>query len=343
MMRFKFVPGVIFILVYPSLFPSMALSIPTVEIILDMSESMSKPIQGKPKYQIAIDSIIASLNDFQEKNQLGIRAFGHRFNTNQKTSSCSDSELISPFDQNSKKTLLDKLLSLRPSGYTSLAYSLDEAGKDIAKLPGPQTIILVSDGEDTCGGNTLESIKRLESKGVKVQIQAIGIGVDDKTAKYLEELSWLTNGRFHRVRKIEETYRALQSAQQSALLSRFTTKGDIGGLVDAGANRESALHVKAREYSSNYLGAGDTTDVFSFEGTIGEKYFIKVDSDTFINLEVYLDDNKKVFEILHKKGEFLSDVFLLNTSGKYYMRFSLDESKQAEYKFTLSNLVSISR
>lgn len=66
---------------------------------------------------------------------------------------------------------------------TPIALSLNKVMQDAKSVEGPVTVVLVSDGEETCGGDPEQSIKTLINKGVAVNVNIIGFAIDEFTLK----------------------------------------------------------------------------------------------------------------------------------------------------------------
>jgi Ca-activated chloride channel homolog len=65
------------------------------------------------------------------------------------------------------------LASTRPQGITPIAYALGEAASDFAAGAAGRTIILMSDGGETCGGNVCVAAGELARSGIVINTVAI--------------------------------------------------------------------------------------------------------------------------------------------------------------------------
>jgi len=61
---------------------------------------------------------------------------------------------------------------------TPIGAALDQVANDLAGVKGPKIIVLVTDGEETCGGDPATSIKRLTAQGFDVQVNIVGVALD---------------------------------------------------------------------------------------------------------------------------------------------------------------------
>jgi len=196
---------------YLSLFLSaFAVKAINVELILDFSRSMSEEIDNQVKIEVAKEAVEELLKALPEDILFALRIYGHRASATD-PQSCQDSELIQTFNPLTPETKKDiKLLlrTLQPKGKTPLVYSLLQAKEDLAALEGDSAIILVTDGEETCGGNLREAIDNLVNAGIKVYV--IGFGIAAKES--LEAIATETGGVYYDVQQVTELAAALMSA-----------------------------------------------------------------------------------------------------------------------------------
>ena len=79
-----------------------------------------------------------------------------------------------------------QIRSFKAKGRTPIAYALERAAEDLG-TSGPRTIILVSDGKDTCQPpSPCQVAQRIAKGGVEMRIQAIGFNVDTSARRELQ-------------------------------------------------------------------------------------------------------------------------------------------------------------
>ena len=79
-----------------------------------------------------------------------------------------------------------KIRSFKARGRTPIAYALEQAAKDLGDS-GSRTIVLVSDGKDTCQPPApCDVAEEISKGGVELRIQAIGFRVDEEARQELE-------------------------------------------------------------------------------------------------------------------------------------------------------------
>ena len=184
-----------------------------IEIILDASNSMVETVPGGVKIDVARKAIEQLLEILPASYNVGLRAYGHRFSHTDTEQSCTDTELLSalkPLTQENRTAIRQRLTLLQPKGMTPIAYTLEQAVNDFFGLSGKNVIILVSDGEETCGGDPLAIADYIVSLGIGLKVYVIGFNVSSKTQ--LEGIALRTGGRYYDAQNAIELGQALKQA-----------------------------------------------------------------------------------------------------------------------------------
>lgn len=154
----------------------------STELILDASGSMKAKLQGKIKLTQAKRVLHAYMVQAMHDNvKLGLRVYGLE------EKNCQDSKLVLKFGETGMQAVDKALDNVDPKGYgkTPLAYSLEEAAKDLAKQPEPRRIVVVTDGLDTCQGDPCKVAKELKKK-FDVKIYVVGYTVSPEEQQQLK-------------------------------------------------------------------------------------------------------------------------------------------------------------
>ncbi|MFW6124331.1 MAG: vWA domain-containing protein [Acidobacteriota bacterium] len=116
--------------------------------------------------------------------------------------------------------LSSSLESLKAQGYTPITYVLNLAVKDFPDEEDQQsTIILVSDGKETCEGDPCVTAKELKEKGdVDLIIHTVGFGVDSVTKQQLECISEVTGGQYFSASNTDELIEMLKKAVETEVI-----------------------------------------------------------------------------------------------------------------------------
>jgi hypothetical protein len=96
-----------------------------------------------------------------------------------------------------KAALLDKAAGLKARGYTPITLSLQLAAQDIAREPSAErTVVLVSDGRETCRADPCVAATALAAADVKLVVHTIGLGVDAAARSQLQCIASVVRGSY---------------------------------------------------------------------------------------------------------------------------------------------------
>ncbi|WP_438363075.1 vWA domain-containing protein [Nioella halotolerans] len=183
---------------------------PRAMLILDGSGSMWGQIDGTPKIEIARDAISDMLDGWQPGRQIGLMAYGHREQGN-----CTDIETLlppAPLDRPGFEAILD---GITPLGRTPLTEATRRAAEALAFTDAPATVILVSDGRETCNADPCDAAEVLERTGADFTAHVIGFDVDDAAQADLSCLAEATGGMYLAATDAEELTGALQEVTEA--------------------------------------------------------------------------------------------------------------------------------
>jgi hypothetical protein len=126
-----------------------------VEYILDASGSMLEQMDGQRKIDIAKEVLAAKAGQLPSTTNVGLRAYGHRIPYTDTEASCRDIELLVPLRGGSRDNIIERLPDLEAQGMTPLSEAVKQSVEDFdhADPSRQNSVILISDGEETCGGD----------------------------------------------------------------------------------------------------------------------------------------------------------------------------------------------
>jgi hypothetical protein len=152
-------------------------TIGNLAVILDASGSMLARIDGTPKTVIARQSLIALVNRLPETTNVALRTYGHR-----RADDCNDTELIQPPGPLQRNDLIARINAIRPvnGGRTPIAQSLANMAQDLAGIEGDVLIVLVSDGDETCGGDPVATTAMLRAANPRLRVSVIGFDIEQE-------------------------------------------------------------------------------------------------------------------------------------------------------------------
>lgn len=186
-----------------------------IEYILDASGSMLERLQGQTKLAIGQEVLSKRLAALPPDVHVGLRVYGHRVPFEDEEESCADIELITPVDVGNAQPIIDWLPSMQAQGMTPMSESVRQAAEDFTFEPGRQnTIILISDGAETCGDEPAEVAAFLQELGIDFTIHVIGLNVDNEARGQLKRLAQVANGVYHDANSAEDLESALGTVDE---------------------------------------------------------------------------------------------------------------------------------
>jgi len=182
-----------------------------VMIVLDASGSMWGQVGGKPKIQIAREVIRDLMSRWDAAMDLGLMAYGHR-----SKGDCGDIETLIPTGPADPKTIIAAVDALNPKGKTPLTAAVTRAAEALRYTEESATVILVSDGLETCNADPCAAAQALESAGVNFTAHVIGFNLKEEEQKQLRCLADKTGGIFLAANDASTLQSALGKAVETA-------------------------------------------------------------------------------------------------------------------------------
>lgn len=196
-----------------------AQSVGEIEIIFDASRSMNKAMGSSTRLAEAKTALTRLADQINPEARVGLRIFGSTPVYGNIQQACLDSKLVLPIQPYNKQQMLDEVAQLQAYGQTPIGHSLFQAVQDFTGgADVPKTIILISDGEESCGQDPLAVVQDLKAKGVNVIVHTIGFDVDAAARAQLERIAQLTGGVYADARNATELEQRLAEAGEKAKL-----------------------------------------------------------------------------------------------------------------------------
>jgi len=187
---------------------------PASVLVLDASGSMWRRIGERTKIEIAHEAVDTLLAGWNAGTDLGLMVYGHR-----RKGDCADIELLQPIGPLDADAFRAQVAGLQPTGMTPIAVSVRQAAEALRYTEQRATVILVSDGEETCNADPCALGAELEAQGVDFTAHVVGFDVEANPAarEQLQCLAQATGGRYFDARDAGELDAALASvAEQPA-------------------------------------------------------------------------------------------------------------------------------
>ena len=184
----------------------------TAMLILDASGSMWGQIQGRTKIEIAREAVGSMLKNWPSNQQLGLMAYGHRSKGN-----CADIEVLKTPAAVNVAAMQQAVNALQPKGMTPISAAVRMAAEQLKFSERKATVILVSDGEETCNADPCALGAELEKLGVDFTAHVVGFDLPEGKARaQLQCLAKSTGGRYVEARNAAELNIALGQLAQEA-------------------------------------------------------------------------------------------------------------------------------
>ncbi|MBS1646233.1 MAG: VWA domain-containing protein [Bacteroidetes bacterium] len=154
-----------------------------VLFVFDASNSMKNNYNGQARIEQAKElfyRFIDSLSRYKNY-EFALRVYGSV--VKYPPGDCKDSHLEIPFAKNNIQKIKEVVKTLKPTGITPIEHSLTQAAADFPKTKAINTIILITDGIEECGGDPCKAKLALQEKGIIIKPCIIGIGLSQEQAQ----------------------------------------------------------------------------------------------------------------------------------------------------------------
>ncbi|AJG79522.1 MULTISPECIES: VWA domain-containing protein [Bacillus cereus group] len=185
-----------------------------VEILLDASGSMAGKVNGQVKMEAAKKAIYNYLDKIPDNSNVMLRVYGHKGsnNENDKSLSCGSSEVMYPLQPYNKEQFNAALSKFGPKGWTPLASAIESVNDDFKEYTGEENlnvVYIVSDGEETCGGEPVNAAKNLNQSSTHAVVNIIGFDVKNSEQLQLKNTAEAGKGNYATVSTADELYQTL--------------------------------------------------------------------------------------------------------------------------------------
>lgn len=176
-------------------------------IVLDASGSMWGQIGQTAKIDIARDTLAEVVTSVPADTELGLMVYGHR-----QKGSCTDIELAVPPAKGTAGAISAFANSIKPKGKTPLSASVKQAAEALRYTEDKATVILVTDGLETCSADPCTLGRELEQSGVDFTAHVVGFGLSDEEGRQVACLAEETGGKYLKAEDANSLGEALTTA-----------------------------------------------------------------------------------------------------------------------------------
>lgn len=178
-----------------------------VMVVFDGSNSMWGQIEGTAKIEIARDVMDTLLGDWTEDRAVGLMAYGHR-----RRGDCGDIEILVSPGAGTRADILDRVRRITPTGKTPLTDAVERAATELSYTDRPATVVLISDGLESCDRDPCALARTLAQTGVRFTAHVVGFGLGaDQDDTSLSCIAEETGGTYIQASNAAELKAAMSS------------------------------------------------------------------------------------------------------------------------------------
>lgn len=327
-MRFRAMVAIAFGLI--GFATSSALAEGRTMIVLDGSGSMWGQIDGRPKLEIAREALGQVLSTLPEDADLGLMSYGHR-----RKGDCSDIEVLVPTATGTAGVIQDAANALHFRGKTPLTEAVRQAAAELNNSEAKATVLLITDGIETCEADPCALAAELESSGVDFTAHVVGFGLTADEGRKVACLADQTGGKYLPAKDAGSLINALEAtvkgaeAVTPAVESAPEPPKDLGQvnffphmyLVEGGAE----LGQEGQSYDFRATPDGDL--LHTVYGAFKDRVDLP-DGHYFVTATVGLA--RQQAEVDLKAGSYAEPVFIMEAGRLTVMAYGSDGASIAE-------------
>jgi hypothetical protein len=282
-----------------------------VALVLDASGSMKEALpDGVTRMDAAKKAVAKLVGTLPADTRLAFRAYGHQ--SPPKAKNCKDTVLLAPFGAvgQNKQAVIAQANALAPQGYTPISYALQQAAGDLASEEATaHTVVLVSDGKETCPGDPCEVAKSLAEADAKLVIHTIGAGVDAATRQQLKCIADAARGMYQDAANTTELETVVAVAAETEAVEVAEPKQPASAEISskkAGTAKEAPTSIGVGEIVRGRVTKDQVVNYWKLDAPAGQYRIIldakrADDSGILLNIDVAAvgeGDSKKLLSII---------------------------------------------
>lgn len=224
-------------------------SAPTA-LILDGSGSMTTADPSgpdgatAPRIEAAIDAAGRLIDSIPSGTQFTLLTYGTNASSapGNEAAGCQDVTTLVPLGGLDATKAKNAVAGIAPRGYTPISLALQRAADNLP-ASGPQAIVLVSDGEDTCGKPPCDTASELHRQRPDLTISTIGFRTEGAGENDLSCIANTTNGLFVTADNSAQLASRLRATQDlTSARESLTATGLSGAEIGQQADDIRATH-----------------------------------------------------------------------------------------------------
>ncbi len=241
-----------------------------VMVVLDASGSMNADDAPGPRIDAAKNAVNSLIDSLPADTQVGLQVYGTGTGSTdaEKAAGCTDIKTLAPVGPLDAAALKAQVATVVASGYTPVGNAL-RAAADALPNEGPRSIVLVSDGEDTCAPPApCDVANELHQQGIDLVIHTVGFKVDATARDQLSCIAQATGGTYSDAADAAALTQALATKVDYAITG-YTTAGTP--VTGADQPSEQAPLLTPGQYVDTYAVGGPSNTLDASKGTT--KYY----------------------------------------------------------------------
>jgi len=278
-------------------------------LVMDASGSMWGKISDGYKIRVARDVVNNLLETLPADQEIGLVTYGHR-----ETGSCDDIEVLVPPAAGTREAIATAIDSLDPKGRTPLSAAVIRAADELGFEQSDATVILISDGKETCSMDPCAVAFELEKRGIDFIAHVVGFDVEKKSDQaQLQCLAENTGGLY---------FSAKSGSELTSALNKISL-----------AMAEAAMQVKFRATVQDHENTPVLNDI---EWTL-TPIATGDDTATTAHTDLLSDEQKKAEElqVTLKPGRYTLSVTRNSDGVATSLDLDLTNSEDAQFVLTL--------
>jgi hypothetical protein len=241
----------------------------SVVIVLDASGSMLQRIGAERRIDMAKKAVGQLVQkDLPDEVLFSLRVFGHK----EKDSCRTDIEIaFAPLNRAQAAATVASIEAMNLAK-TPIGATLAAVADDLAKQPGPHVVILLTDGEETCGGDPAAVIQSMVDSGIDVRVNIVGLAIDELMLREtFQQWARIGHGQYLDAKNSEELLSGLtqaidQSYEVQDASGAVVASGTINGPAIELPEGNYTVHTATRENALNAVVKADETTVLTLTG-----------------------------------------------------------------------------
>ncbi len=243
-------------------------------IVLDVSGSMNAKLGDGTRWKTALAMLEDVVAELPDDLNVGLRVYGHR-HSSKSAQTCKDTELVVPIEKLDRERIIRAASGLKPRGETPLIHSSLQAVSDL-KSVGGGSVVLITDGEESCKGDAKAAAAEIQASGVNVTLNIVGFTLTGAAVEAeLGALAGSTGGRYYAAQDGAQLSRAVKLAALHRLPYDILDKS--GKVLVSGQTSELSRELPPGEYRIRVDALGQALE---------EPLTIVPDQTTTLRLEV---------------------------------------------------------